>query len=216
MNILSIDTATSPHSIALLKEGHIFATNLDNTTQSDLLFLEINLLLQKANIDYKDLDKILCTIGPGSFTGIRVGIAAIRGVKKIFPNLTIIGFTTLELIAFLRNKHTQKHNDFYTAINAFSDDLYLQKYDLNTLALSEILVLPKWHLTNNVTSESVVSNDDQLVKFFDNNHIDTQFVQYDATTLLEYHQKFPERNQQVKPLYIKKPNIHHGAIKQPQ
>ncbi|MBP9791954.1 MAG: tRNA (adenosine(37)-N6)-threonylcarbamoyltransferase complex dimerization subunit type 1 TsaB [Rickettsiales bacterium] len=212
MNILSIDTATSSHSIALSINDQVSMTNLDDTTQSDLLFFEINSLLQKANVDYKDLDRILCTIGPGSFTGIRIGISAIRGIKATLPTTTIVGFTTLEIMAFAHNQTEHIHTNFYTTINAFSDELYVQQFDYNTLALSEILVLPKSSFINNQTSDTLVSNDNPILTFFNNKNIDTKFIQYNATTLLEYHKQFPERTQQVKPLYIKKPNIHHGAF----
>ena len=215
MNILSIDTATSSHSIALAINDQISITNLDDTTQSDLLFFEINSLLQKTNIDYKDLDRIVCTIGPGSFTGIRIGISAIRGIKATLPATTILGFTTLEIMAFACNKTKHQPTNFYTTINAFGDELYVQKFDCNTLALSEILVLPKANLINNQTSDAIVSNDQQILAFLNDRNFDTKFIQYDATTLLEYHKQFPERSQQVKPLYIKKPNIHHGAFKKP-
>jgi tRNA threonylcarbamoyl adenosine modification protein YeaZ len=215
MNILSIDTATSSHSIALAINDQISITNLDDTTQSDLLFFEINSLLQKANIDYKDLDKILCTIGPGSFTGIRIGISAIRGIKATLPTTTIIGFTTLEIMAFACNQTKHQHTNFYTTINAFGDELYVQKFACDTLALSEILVLPKSNFINNQHSDTIVSNDQQILTFLNDKNFDTKFIKYDATTLLEYHKQFPERSQQVKPLYIKKPNIHHGAFKKP-
>ena len=212
MNILSIDTATLPHSIALLKGEQIFSNTLNDATQSELLFFEINLLLEKASIDYQDLNKILCTVGPGSFTGIRIGIAAIRGMKKALPHLQIIGFSTLEMIAFLKNKNTTNTEDFHVVINAFGNEVYAQEFNATTSPLSKILVLPK-NLFLDQQNHIIVSNDPQIIGFLDHTKLEVELIQYDATTILEYHNTFQDKHLAVKPLYIKNPNIHHGALR---
>ena len=213
MNTLSVDTATVPHSIALSKEGKISLSILDQNTQSDLLFVEINSLLKQANIDYKNLDTILCTIGPGSFTGIRVGIAAIRGIKKIFRNIEINGFTTTEILAFLRNKKHAQNSNFYIILNAFGNEVYAQEFNTETKALSEIMILPKSHLLNTEQNVNLASNDTEIISFFKDHKIQIELISYNAAMLLEYYQHFPNNSSQVKPLYIKKPNIHHGAFR---
>jgi tRNA threonylcarbamoyl adenosine modification protein YeaZ len=213
MNILSIDTAMLPHSIAFSNNEHISPVTLNESTQSDFLFFEINLLLEKYGIDYKELEVILCTIGPGSFTGIRVGVAALRGIKKTLPQLRLCGFTTLELLAFLKNRDAPGTQDFHVIINAFGNELYVQKFDSNTNSISEILVISKQNFIINQNPQVVVSNDKECLAYLNTEKIEIHFIHYDASTIIEYHNKFHHKSQQVKPLYLKKPNIHYGAIR---
>lgn len=214
MNILSIDTATTPHSVSLrTKDEVVSLISLNASTQSEDMFLEINALLQKAQLDYKNLDAILCTIGPGSFTGIRIGIAAIRGIKKILPHIKIHGFTTLELIAYSRNKNinnTDTNHSFNVITNAFGNEIYLQKFDTKNNQLSDIEVVHKDKLFKRKSKRIFVSNDRSIIE---KNDIPIELVEYDATTLIKYYLHYPDKVQAVKPLYIKKPNIHHGTFR---
>lgn len=211
MNILAIDTATTPHSISLHKKDEtVSIVALDASTQSEHMFLEINAILQKAQIDYKNLDAILCTVGPGSFTGIRIGIAAIRGIKKILPHIKIYGFTTLELIAYSKNKDLKKSNVINVIMNAFGNEFYVQTFDAKNNQLSNIQVIHKETLSKNMNDQIFISNDKSLVSTSKDKIV---LAEYDATTIINYYFQYPEKARDVKPLYIKKPNIHHGALR---
>ena len=59
-------------------------------------------VLETANLEYKDVDRIAAVCGPGSFTGIRVGLATARGLA-LGLNIPVIGINALEAIAFQHN-----------------------------------------------------------------------------------------------------------------
>ena len=100
MNLLVFDTSMGKCSVALSCNGSVeYKESKDPFMQSEELFPIITTLLEQNEISLSDIDAIACTIGPGSFTGIRIGIASARGIKKMFPNMKLLGISTLELLA---------------------------------------------------------------------------------------------------------------------
>lgn len=99
--ILAFDSATGPCSVAVWKQGSIAAYReiANPAMQSAQLMPMIEQALAASGIAYKDLSAVACTIGPGSFTGIRVGLAAARGIA-LAAGIKGMGFSTLEVLAF--------------------------------------------------------------------------------------------------------------------
>lgn len=91
MLILAFDTAGFDLSVALLNEEKILNKNTVSETgkQSELLIVEIEKLLREQKIWYQNLDLIVATKGPGSFTGTRIGLTAARTIKAA-TNLPLI------------------------------------------------------------------------------------------------------------------------------
>ena len=82
MNILSLDTSTDVLSIALKTENSYEERLINgNFSHSENLLGEIISLLKRAGLELKDLDLLIATKGPGSFTGLRVGIASLKGIR---------------------------------------------------------------------------------------------------------------------------------------
>ncbi|MBU6140837.1 MAG: tRNA (adenosine(37)-N6)-threonylcarbamoyltransferase complex dimerization subunit type 1 TsaB [Proteobacteria bacterium] len=91
MLVLAFDTAGLELSVALLKEKKLLAKNTINEIgkQSELLIPEIEKILREQKIWYQDLDLIVTTKGPGSFTGTRIGLTVAR-IIKASTNLPLI------------------------------------------------------------------------------------------------------------------------------
>lgn len=91
MLILAFDTAGSDLSAAILNEEKVLSKNTisESGKQSELLIVEIEKLLREQKIWYQDLDLIVATKGPGSFTGTRIGLTAARVIKAA-TNLPLI------------------------------------------------------------------------------------------------------------------------------
>src|SRR3569833_988635 len=80
--LLAIDTAAPRLQLALLRDGDRVSTLIEDmaTGQAERLFPALDELLAEAGATYKDLTRIAVTTGPGSFTGLRIGLSAARGL----------------------------------------------------------------------------------------------------------------------------------------
>jgi len=105
--ILAIDTAMTGSSVAIARDGEVVASEVceERGVQASQLLLHIEDCLEKADSTYNTLDKIVVCIGPGGFTGIRVGLAAARGIA-LASDTPIIGFSSLELMLFEAEKNS--------------------------------------------------------------------------------------------------------------
>ncbi len=99
---LAIDTSTDIASIALSSCGEVQAEMTWLSGQNHTVELMPNLLhlLQQAKIDLKDIDAIIVAKGPGSFNGLRVGVAIAKGLAFAL-DVPLVGIGTLEVEAFL-------------------------------------------------------------------------------------------------------------------
>jgi len=100
MNILAIDTSTPLASIALAVDEQIVAESLLNTnrTLSARLVPEIERLLTSSGLAIADIDLFASCIGPGSFTGVRGGVATIQGLA-LAVDKPCAGFSSLAMLA---------------------------------------------------------------------------------------------------------------------
>lgn len=99
MKILAIDTTTKKATVALKKDDETFVKEIDNEiTHSEKLLPLLDEVLKEARVKLNDIDLFAITLGPGSFTGVRIGIATIKAISKV-TNTKIFGTTSLELLA---------------------------------------------------------------------------------------------------------------------
>lgn len=101
MNILAIDTSSSVASVAIINNEKLVGEYSINTNlkHSEKLMPIINQLLLSCDISINDIDCIGIAEGPGSFTGVRIGIATARAISHVI-NVPIIGVSTLEALAY--------------------------------------------------------------------------------------------------------------------
>jgi len=105
LNILAIDTATMHLRLALSFGGdrQVKSDNLMERTHGQVLFKKIDELFQSAGLDQKALEALVVCIGPGSFTGLRIGLAGAKGMAMAL-GIPIVGINLFELAAYkLRN-----------------------------------------------------------------------------------------------------------------
>lgn len=93
----------------------------------------IEAAMAESGLALAELQRIAVTIGPGSFTGIRVGVALARGLGLAL-GIPVIGVTTLEVVA---EPHLAAAKPVLAAIDARRDELYAQLFDANGTALTE-------------------------------------------------------------------------------
>lgn len=101
MKILALDTATSSCSVAVTDDGSLSAelTLRKNQTHSKHLMEMLDSVLAIAGFGVGDLDGFAVTIGPGSFTGLRIGISTIKGLAFAVDK-PVVGISSLETLAW--------------------------------------------------------------------------------------------------------------------
>ena len=99
---LGFDSTTSTVTAALLRDGAQIASYsaMSATSHSTTLLPAIESLLASAGIAVKDLSLISCSAGPGSFTGVRIGVATAKGLAAPF-DIPCIGVSSLEAMAYM-------------------------------------------------------------------------------------------------------------------
>ena len=100
--ILCIETATTNCSVALSENGSVIAFKEDNSNKyshAERLHLYIEEVLQQASIEKTQLDYVAVSKGPGSYTGLRIGVSAAKGLCYAL-NIPLISVATLTSLAF--------------------------------------------------------------------------------------------------------------------
>lgn len=101
MKILAIDTSGQNCSVAIIDEEKVICDfNLSiGTTHSETLLPMIDEVCKTSRIDLSEVDVLACGIGPGSFTGLRIGLATIKGFA-LAQNKNVVGVPTLDALAY--------------------------------------------------------------------------------------------------------------------
>ncbi len=149
MLILAFETSAKAASVALTENGKLLGESYQNTglTHSQTLMVMAEDLLKAAGKTVKDLSAVAVAEGPGSFTGVRIGVAAAKGLAW-GAQLPCFGISTLEAMAVslgvyqghvcacMDARRSQVYNAlFYVnqgAVERFSDDRAIALADLKT------------------------------------------------------------------------------------
>jgi tRNA threonylcarbamoyladenosine biosynthesis protein TsaB len=101
MKILGVDTATKSCSVAVIDEKSVISEYTVNhkDTHSKFLMGMIRDVLDVCHLPVKDIDGFAVTIGPGSFTGLRIGLSAIKGLA-LATGKPVVGVSSLEVLAY--------------------------------------------------------------------------------------------------------------------
>ena len=136
MKILALDTATDSCSVAATDDGTLAAelTIRKNQTHSKHLMELIHSVLEIAGFGVGDLDGLAVTVGPGSFTGLRIGISTIKGLAHALDK-PVVGVSTLEALArqcgqtsyLICSMLDARKNEVYAATYRFDADQLVQK-----------------------------------------------------------------------------------------
>ena len=127
MKILAIDTSSKICSVSILEYNNVIIEkhNDDEKTHSQKLMPLIDELLKESNLTLDNIDLLACSQGPGSFTGIRIGISTVKAFADV-KNIPIIGITSLESLAY----NVTNSGLIATLIDAKHDNVYFALYEL--------------------------------------------------------------------------------------
>ena len=138
MKILSIDTSSEVCAVALLEDDKVIDEKIldDGKTHSENLMPLIDELLKSNNIELKNINLIACSPGPGSFTGIRIGVATIKPFAEVL-GLKIASVTSLESLA--RNVENALGRKIVSLIDARNNQVYAGVFDENYNKVEEYI-----------------------------------------------------------------------------
>jgi tRNA threonylcarbamoyl adenosine modification protein YeaZ len=126
MRLLAIDTAFEACSVGVVDGPPILVSEVIGRGHAERLFGMIESAMEDAGLVFAELDRIAVTVGPGSFTGLRVGIAAARGLALVI-GCPAVGIGTLSVHAE-RARALVGAKPVLTVLDARRDELYGQSF----------------------------------------------------------------------------------------
>ncbi len=161
--ILQIDTALDTAIVSIAQNGNLLLelTNKDQKEHAGFLQPAIETIFQRVGLDLKAIDAIAVSAGPGSYTGLRVGMASAKGLAFAL-NKPLITIGTLEIIttnALIQANNSYPDNDaiYCPMIDARRMEVYTAIYDnkLNVLLEPSAMILApdsfaNWLLKNKI------------------------------------------------------------------
>src|SRR3972149_6709362 len=129
--ILAIETSESICGVAVyFSDEKYFESELkDKYSHAERLFNSIDYVMQNASIEMKDIGAIAVSSGPGSFTGLRIGMSAAKGLA-LGVNIPIIPVPTFEALALQISEFLQDDQEFIIANNVNKDEIYYAKFQI--------------------------------------------------------------------------------------
>lgn len=128
MKILALDTATSSCSVAFWAEGvkACRATVMERGHAEALMPMVVEVMAE-TGVAFPDVDLVAVTVGPGSFTGLRIGLAAARGMA-LAAGLPCLGITTLEAVVESVDRRRQADRMVLAALDSKRGDVFVQAF----------------------------------------------------------------------------------------
>ncbi|MEF2901985.1 MAG: tRNA (adenosine(37)-N6)-threonylcarbamoyltransferase complex dimerization subunit type 1 TsaB [Terrisporobacter sp.] len=136
MKILGIDTSTMAANVAVLEDDKLICEYTINTkkTHSQKLMPMIENMLKLSDLDIKEIDAIAICVGPGSFTGLRIGMATAKAMAHV-NNIPLIGVNSLEILG--ANMDLCNRN-ICSILDAQRNQVYMNKYILKDYKITEL------------------------------------------------------------------------------
>jgi len=127
MNLLAVDTTSRFSSVALLTDGELRSETrlVEGGAPSRNLFPAIESVLKLAGMQPADVDAYAAAVGPGSFTGVRVGISTVQGLA-LASGRPVLGLTSLEALA---GRMRGAADTLVAMVDAYREQVYVAVYD---------------------------------------------------------------------------------------
>jgi tRNA threonylcarbamoyladenosine biosynthesis protein TsaB len=210
MNILAFECANFSLSIAAqnLNKERAFREFKEARGQDAKALPLIIETLQEVNIDFKDINLISTTLGPGSFTGVRVGLSLARGFRLAL-GVPLITFNCFDWI-FETVLEKQKYKEVYVVLNSHRDELFCKKYSLED---QEPKLLTGQEIAELVTFEPTLITGDGAIFVQDfvankkNVTINTEMPRAETLIELALHSLKTGYHKVDKPFYLRSPDI---------
>lgn len=147
MKILAIDTSSKICSVCIFEDQNLILEkySADEKTHSQKLMPLIDELFKESSLSLDNIDLLACCLGPGSFTGIRIGLATIKAFADT-KNIPIVGVTSLESLAYnvtnpglIASLIDAKNDNVYYSLFSYNGENYSQIGDYKADSIQNIL-----------------------------------------------------------------------------
>lgn len=214
MNILAFDTTFGACSVALattVNGEEIFFNEFEERTRghAESLVPMIERVLTRADLGYSDLNRIIVTNGPGTFTGMRVGIAAAKAIV-LGQSVPVTTCSSLQLFAFgvLNAPDFSPEPHIGVMVDARRDQIYFALYDGDGQELLPPNIGTKDDIRSRFPDEPILLTGSaaaaiaaDLNNTFVQENLNRQ--QPDALDLVKCAHLLPQRNEAIAPLYLR-------------
>lgn len=216
MNILAIDTSAEHLSISIVQNHQLLANyySLCKKKNSQILFSVLDELIINVNMDLSQIDLYVVNKGPGSYTGVRIGMGVIKTLAQVHQK-PIVAVNSLELLASLT---LPTKVPFYALLNCTRREFFYAQFQykndtliqLNEIQMELLNNFPLILQTVPLILQRFSSVSAIPVKYFETlNHLPKKTSVPDAYQLIQLGQKrWQERGEdvfeEVHPLYVKK------------
>jgi tRNA threonylcarbamoyladenosine biosynthesis protein TsaB len=227
MKILAFDTTNATLSVAILFDKKLIAGKniLENNKHSEMLIPVIEECLKQAQIWYQNLDAIAFTNGPGSFTGIRVGLSCAKALA-IATGLPVIAVNSLEAVAYsyaasCHSREGRNPEKILVVNDARLEEFFIQEFVIENTQLKpsfEPVMIKIDELENFLPKEQfiLVGSAKNMIKNDLKNAIisaEEDFIDAKNIALLAEEKFLANHNYQSSALYIREPKISQRKVK---
>jgi len=177
MKILSIDTASDLCTVAILEDKICIKEIIVNDARnhSEKIMPVIQQALQETNLNLKDINLFVCDKGPGSFTGIRIGVGTVLAFQDCL-NIPCIGISSLESLVYnvkqdglICSLIDAKNNNVYLGIFKLENNEYIQLGNLEFKTIDEtISILKEYKSPIIFVGDASITHRDLLQTNFEN------------------------------------------------
>ena len=142
--LLAIDTCSTKCKVALLQQGSVSlreGNELQKIAQNILVLIDD--LLTEAGLVYNQLDALAVVTGPGSFTGVRIGVAIAQGLS-LSSSTPVVAISSLAILA---SAASQKFDGdlFLSCMKARENEVYFGVYQCSCPWITPSITMKHWH-----------------------------------------------------------------------
>lgn len=221
--VLGFDVSNNTCSVAVSSGDDIlsYEEELRPSMQAERIVVMIESALKTACLSYRDLDYLALTNGPGSFTGIRIGLAVAKGILMGCNNIKGIAITNFEMSFYRARQQVKSRNKVFIMLDAYRGQVYFQEFDKSGVAdapkLLDIDLVPK---IISEAGENIICAGSGLlavydqIKDFENVTILPRFKTIKAIHICRYAQIKIAKGliTPIEPLYIRPPDAKPPSI----
>ena len=165
--ILCLETSTAVCSVSLVNNGNVVALreSLDGQNHAEKITIFIDEVMKEAGVAYKDLDAVATSMGPGSYTGLRIGVSAAKGLCYAMEK-PLIAIDTLAAMAYgFEDYKTTRLQDYKFE----STDILCPMIDARRMEVYTAFFNDKLERTSE--TEALVVDENSFMDLKQNNHL---------------------------------------------